>query len=247
MKYSDNISVFKEKIQDLIKMNSHFLETEESEVLSCAWEHLFKASDVLFKYIEKKENWDEGSIDTVCCMMLLNTQSDLLNALLSTLQGFKQGPGLILRSVIENLACITAIKTNGKMFNQFKEKKLKPTITINPAKKIFPEFGQFYRLFSNFYVHENIDKIGRSIKFKDGYNNFSLLDNIDKDDLIFLPLLIIAIFSRFSGMLTEYCFADRITDFHYWRKIEDNLQSYKNNEEDKLLNRLTGKLYNILN
>jgi hypothetical protein len=178
------ILVTKEQIQSQIKINSHYIENEESDAVTCAWEHLLQATDVIFKYIVKKNDWNESSVDTVCSMMILNTLSDLLNALISTLQGFQQGPGLILRSVVENLSCITAIKTNKKMFNQFKEKKLNLTATINPAKKIFPELGQYYGLLSNFYVHENFDKIGRSIKPKDDSFTFSLLNNIDKDDLI---------------------------------------------------------------
>jgi hypothetical protein len=243
----NQILSFKEQLNKQIKINTSFIESSESESVECAWQHLYQASRVLLGFVESNKEWEEQSIDTSCMMLLLNCQSDILNALISTLQGFSQGPGLLLRSVIENLASTIVIKTDSEKFLIYKKNKLNPSKCISSAKKIFPELGGYYGLFSNFYVHENYHKIGRSIKAKNGYFNFTLLPAIDKSDLTIILLLEIALLSRFSGALSEFCLVHKTSDFYYWRKSGEFLKEFKGNEEDKLLGKLIKNADGYLN
>lgn len=97
--------------------------------------------------------------------------------------GFYRGPGVILRSVLENLALSIVIKTDQNIFSKDVEGKLKPNDTIKPAKKIFSEIGEYYGLLTNHFVHEKCETLARNIRPYGQDVDFSLLPEVSKTEL----------------------------------------------------------------
>jgi hypothetical protein len=236
---NENTKLFSNQLQEQIISNAAILEKAASLAVECAWQNLYRANQTLFKCIRANSDWDSKSVNTSCCLLLTNVQSDILNALLSTIDGFYRGPGVILRAVVENMACTIVIKSDPKKFEEFVQGKLEINKTIKPAKELFPEIGKYYGLLSNHFVHEGFDTIARSIKPVGQDVDFSLLPEISINDLSVVPLLSLAFLARFSGLLAEFCMAHLLKDFYYWRKNSENqLVEFTQNKEDQLINRL---------
>lgn len=235
----ENKKLFINQLRDQIVLNSAIVEKEASLAVECAWQNLYQATQTLFKCVRANPKWDSNSVDTCCLLLLTNSLSDTLNALMSILHGFYRGPGVILRSVLENLAVSIVINTDQNKFSAYIDGKLKANETITPAKKIFPEIGEWYGLLTNHFVHEKFETVTRNIRSYGQDIFLLLLPKGSESDLPIQALLLIAYLSRFSGSLAEFFMAPVLNDFHYWRKTSDNeLVEFKQNKEDQLVKQL---------
>ena len=231
--------LFIKQLQDQMVLNSKIMEEKVPLAVECAWQNLYQATQVLSKCVRANPNWDSNAVDAYCLLLVMNSLSDILNALMSMLHGFYRGSRVILRSVLENLALSIVIKNDQKMYAKYVEGKLKTNETIKPAKKIFPEIGEYYGLLSNYFVHEKFDTLGRNLRPHGQDVGIYLLPEVSKDDLQIPALLTIAYFSRFSGSLAEFFMAPILNKLYYWRKkSHDELVEFKQNPEDLLVNEL---------
>lgn len=234
----DETELFVKQVYDQISKNSDLIDHEVPLARNCAWQNLYQATRILFKCIDANSDWAVSSVDTCCCILITNTLSDILNALLSTVHGFYRGPGVILRSAVENLAVTVVIKKDKQKFTQYIDGKLNANETIKPAKELFSEIGRFYGLLSNTFVHERFETLARNMEPVGKDVDFSLLPKVSTSELPAI-ILMISYLSRFSGALAEYCLAAKLQDFYYWRKISDReLRERHDNFEDKLINEL---------
>ncbi len=235
----EKAKLFVKQLRDQIVLNTNLMENKASLAVECAWLNMYRATQTLFKCVHANPQWSSYSVDTCCLLLLTNSLSDTLNAHLSILHGFYRGPGVILRSVLENLAVAIVIKTSPRKFSDYTKGILKPNETIKPAKKIFSEIGECYGLLTNYFVHEKFETVARNIKPIGNDVDFSLLPEVSKSDLPIPALLSIAYLSRFAGSLAEFFMARFLSDFYYWRKkSDDQLIEFKQNREDLLVNEL---------
>jgi hypothetical protein len=215
-----------------IRSNEQFVRNNNTDLYDCAWQNLCRATQISRKcisIIDNKGSDKENSTN----LLLTNCLSDVSDALISTLSGFNRGPGVILRSVVENIAVIIVIQTDEKKYNQFINNKLSGHSQITAAKKYWPSIGDIYGFLSNLYVHEKYESSGRCLKNDKSDVIFSLLPQLDHDDLFKSHLILVSIISMIIGALSEYCHSSKINELYYWHReitvLIRNNDTYENN------------------
>ena len=221
---------FRNQVLKQIVRNKKFIKSTNSIFHECAWDNLYIASQTLFKCIKTVDN-KATEKENILLQKLTNCLSDILNALLSTTGGFLRGPGVLLRSIIESIACTIVIKMDNNKYDQYINNKLSPSSQITPSKKYFPEIGQIYGMLTNTFVHERYETISRCIVELEDNIEFSLLPNIEDIDFYQVYLLLISMLSRFVGAFSEYCFQHKFHQLYYWTRTDR--KTVKENKKTK--------------
>ena len=231
----EGVKAFIAEIEGIAAKNSSIMEDQAADAVHCVWHNIARAKDVIFNCFRVNQGMkDRLCFD--CLLMLTNVLSDVIDATISTCEGFWRGPGTVLRSVWEDLACVVAIKHDREKYERFKVGKFSAKEAITPAKIIFPEFGKHYGLFSNRYTHLKYDSLGRSGTTFEKSSGVSVIKTLDPEKLPLGLLLECARTARYAGAIAEL-FASRLLDeFYYWRKDSaDHLQEHLDTAEDTLI------------
>jgi len=229
---------FRNNLLKKILRNENYVRKNNTVYHDCVWTNINMATQILLISI-REIGINATEKESILIRNFINVLSDILNSFLSVTAGFLRGPGVILRSVIESIACLIVIKMDVNKFNQYINNKLDPTSQITPAKKYFKEIGQINGMLTNTFVHEKIETINRCTVINNENIELSLLPNIEDIDFQFVYLLLISRLSRFVGGFCEYCFQDKFSQLHYWTRTKRNtLKENKNTNEDLKIQKL---------
>ncbi len=233
---NDNqVENFKKQLFSQINENLSKYESLNHKLIYCAWHNLFESTQVLFKCL-KYFSPGVPDRDSMIILLSTNTLSDILNSLLSTCSGFTRGPGIILRGAVENLICIIIISNDPSKYEDYKHDRFDIPSHLSKAKETFPEIGKYYGLLTNTFTHEKYEMSARSFTVGDSFAEFSLLPSLSHIKSNNILLLIISLISRFTGSIIEYCYLNKLTDFYYYRKIDnDHIIEFKDTPGDQLI------------
>jgi hypothetical protein len=182
--------------------------------------------------------------EVLLLLKLANCISDTLSALITTTQGFTHPPLVVMRAVLESLACVICFRQDEKAFSAYKAGKYNTPDAISVAKKTNPEFGKLNGMLSNAFTHEEVRGTGRALVTKDRTTALILIPPLDEDfnKHPLLALLVIASIAYKIGEVTEWCFARLLPKLQHWERVDKNTLTTISSPQKELLKTITAQV-----
>ncbi len=234
----------KNEIITACETNESLCDKQFSAALDACWTSLDEARAVVRQcslHVEEQKLND-------LLLIGVNAISDLTAALMTMRQGFHHSSGVLLRPIVENVACIIAFNRVPEAYTKFKNNELDKPKMISEAKKYFSELGKIYGMLSVAFTHEESTSLARGISEFEGKTGYVCVPPLDKvNPIAYLNgMIVIAFIANFCGEVLEWVFSDQIDAFMFWKKVNDEqIQAVMTPGKEKALG-LTKELHKLI-
>jgi len=158
------ITDLKQMTLEGIASNLAYKDKKLETVDRLVWENLRDAANAVNRVFDFIPTSSMDDRHFHISLMLTNVISDLASATYLASCGFHKPAAAILRTIIEDISVIVAIKEDETIFKDFQSGDLNRPKMVTRAAKSFSELGVLYGVLTNYFTHEPIEAIGRAFQ-----------------------------------------------------------------------------------
>ncbi|WP_430474852.1 SEC-C domain-containing protein [Thalassospira lucentensis] len=152
-KNNNIIVVSKDMLINQLKRDGPKIAKSFDKILSKDIDEISELFSVSSSLLRRHFKPNDKSFKSTCAGLLSSSQTTFLASIEVARHGFRLPYGTLARQIIETLCTILDLATDEESLSKFHDGNLKSTKSVTKAKKLIPNIGEIYGMYSNEFTH----------------------------------------------------------------------------------------------